>query len=49
MAMDGGKVGLLNKFADHFDDEKTPPGTSFKQLIREIFVSVVETEPPNFF
>lgn len=49
MAVDGGMVGLLNKFADHFDVEKTPPEADFRPLVREIPVSVVGAELPEFF
>lgn len=49
IAVDGGMEGLLNKFSDHFDDEKTAPGSDFRPLVREISNSVVESELPTFF
>jgi len=49
MAVNGGMKGLLNKFFDHFDDEKTAPGTDFKPLVKEISTSVLLTELPDFF
>jgi hypothetical protein len=49
MAVDGGKEGLLNKFEDHFDEDKTAPGSDFTPLVKEIPTSVLTAELPSFF
>lgn len=49
MAVNGGMEGLLNKFSDHFDEEKTAPGSDFKPLVNEIPASVLVAELPDFF
>ncbi|NVM64476.1 hypothetical protein FHW88_002765 [Mucilaginibacter sp. SG538B] len=49
MAVNGGLEGLLNKFSDHFNDERTIPGTDVRPLIREIPSSILTDEYAQFF
>lgn len=49
MAVNGGLQGLLNKFSDHFDEDKMPAGADFRPLVREIPSSILVGEYPEFF
>ncbi|MGE0567518.1 MAG: hypothetical protein AB7O73_06175 [Bacteroidia bacterium] len=49
ITVEGGMESLLNKFGEHFDETKTPPGTDFTPLVKEITNSVLTTEKEDFF
>lgn len=49
MTVEGGMASLINKFDEHFDDSKTPPGRDFTHLVKEIPSSVLVEELENFF
>lgn len=49
MAVNGGMQGILNKFSDHFNDERTTPGTDIRPLIQEIPASILVEEYAVFF
>jgi len=49
MTVEGGINTLLKKFDEHFNDTKTPPGSDYNHLIREIENSVLNSELPDFF
>lgn len=49
ITVEGGKSNLLNKFDEHFDDIKTPQGSDYSHLVKEISASVTVKELHDFF
>lgn len=49
ITVEGGMESLLNRFEEHFDETKTPLGSDFTHLVKEITNSVLPSEREDFF
>ncbi|NJM79738.1 MAG: hypothetical protein HC854_09145, partial [Flavobacterium sp.] len=49
ITIEGGKLNLLKKFLNHFDETKTPPDSDYTHLIKEIEHAIEINESESFF